>query len=162
MMLSPARDSNERELGETTMKLLSILPAIALVLGGCSKPETPASEAAATSETDPAAVDPAAAEAAVEQPAAAPALEMAPVEVFVDNVQFSQDLNAIPDILKNQEYDAAVASLVLMKQLPKNPEQERAYIRRLEEAAAYLQEQAARDPRAAGARQNLGRGVTGR
>jgi hypothetical protein len=143
------------------MKSCEFLLIASLAVAGCSKRSNP--EAEATDQAAVATPEEAAPSGAAESEApTAPALVTAPTEVYVDNTQFNQDLNAVPDFLKNQEYDAAVANLLMLRQVPKSADQEMAYIRKLEEAAAYLMQQADQDPRAAEARQNLSRAISGR
>lgn len=143
------------------MKAILLALPFALALVACSKQESAEQPAPQPDSTADASATPAEA-APAEVAAPAPALESAPVEVYVDNTRFGEDLNAIPDILKNQDYDTAVANLVLLNQAPKNPDQQRAYLQRLYEAMEQLRQQSEQDPRAAAARQKLGQGLMGR
>ena len=120
---------------------LIALIAVATLVGGCSKKSAPAPEAAAAPE--PTAKGPA-----------------TPAQ---DNPMVASALDDLNNKVKQQQYDAAVGSLVAMSQLPKSDAQEAQYRARLRETeGALLQKAQQGDAAAQQSVQMLGRMMTGR
>ena len=139
------------------MKMVLLCPLLAVALAGCSKKEVAADDSQPPASTN----TEAAAEPAPEQPA--PAADAAPApEVQVVDVQISKDLNALPDTLKNQDYDAAVDTLTAAKLAAMSEDQRRAYMEQMYKTLQYLQQKAETDARAQEAYQKLGRRMMGR
>jgi hypothetical protein len=129
------------------------------VLAGCSKQEQ--SDAQAIPEAAPEAVPEAdQAEAAAVQEDA-PALEIAPSE-YADNPLVTSDLSSVSEHLQNQDYDTAVANLLMVNMAPKNEAQQQAYRDQMYYTLEYLRQRAEQDARAQEAYQKLGRGLMGR
>ena len=141
------------------MRILIILPLLALGLAGCSKKES-----ADVSQETPATNDQAAADQAVAEPAAEPApAEPAPApDPAVDNAMIAQDLNAVPDTLQKQDFDGAVDALSAANLAAQTDEQKRAYQEQLYRTLEALQKQAETDAKAREAYERLGRRTMGR
>lgn len=150
------------------MKVLSVLPAVALllVLVGCSK-----KEAAGPAEGDAGATN--AAEQA-EQPAEAPAeapvetptesvAEMAPETLEgIEQSAASADVSSVSQSLQSADYDAAADTLAAAGKAKMTPEQQAAYNAQLYRTLDALRQKAETDARAKEAYERAGRKLMGR
>lgn len=91
--------------------------------------------------------------------------------VAVDNANAAPDASAprlsaafndVATDISNNNYEAAAGKLALLKQVPKNPEEERQFAQLNDDLTRLLQEQAQSDPKAREAYQNYGRMMLGR
>ena len=79
------------------------------------------------------------------------------------NPQINADLAQVNKELESRQYDAAVASLVGLKQIPKTEAEQKAYEKQLHEASDVLNQKAAQgDQQAVQSYRVLGRFMTGR
>ena len=119
---------------------LTILAGAVLAVG-CSKKSAPQPQAAASAEAD-------------NKAAAAP---------MQDNPMIASGLDELNKKVQQQQYDAAVGSLVSMAQMPKSDAQEAQFRARLRETeGALLKRAQAGDQNAQQSAQMLGRMMTGR
>jgi hypothetical protein len=121
------------------MKLLLSVLGVACLLIGCSKKESAGQNKPSTPE-----------EIAASK------------ESKRVNPQIVADLNTIDQKVQAKQYDAAVGSLLTIKEIPKTDAEEKEYQKRLYSTMDTLREKAQTDPKAQESYQMLGRAVTGR
>jgi hypothetical protein len=125
---------------------ITVLAAGLILCQGCSKKSAPSPEAAAPDETAQAA-------AAKTAKAAAP----------VDNAMVEAALKELEQKLQAQNYDAAVGSLLTLKDFPKSSKEQEQYQRQLQNTVDALAKRASQgDPSAKASQEMLGRFMTGR